>query len=125
MRRTIKRNRYSKRRNTHRKQRKQSKGGGIGASKFPPLPPSPPSSPRINKPSILINNESLIPPKPESKEYLNRRARLLKMREGIYKQSWTNMIMGREHPKPKLNSYGYPKSVFTVNNKVGFTKHES
>ena len=129
MRRPIKRNRYSKRRNTRRNPRKQSKGGGVGASKlqYPLLPASPPSTPRNNKPALSTNNESLIPPKPDSKEYLNRRARLLKMREDISKQSWTNMIMGREKPtlKPKLNSYGYPKSAFTVNNNVGFSKHES
>ena len=121
MRRTIKRNRYSKKRNTLRK---QCKGGGIGASKltFPPLPPSPPSTPRNNTPAVLINNESLIPPKPYSNEYLKRRGRLLKMREGISKQSWTNMIMGREKPKPNLNSYGYPKSFFNINKNQGFKK---
>ena len=121
MRRTIKRNRYSKKQYTRRK---QYKGSGIGASKlqYPLLPASPPSSPYRNKPLVSTNNESLLPPKPDSKEYLNRRAHLLKMREGISKQSWTNIIMGREKPKPNLNSYGYPKSFFTVNNKVGFSK---
>ena len=118
MRKTVKHNRYSKRRYTRRR------GGGIASSKpmYPPLPPSPPSTPRNNRPSILTNNESIIAAKPGTKEYEERKARLLNMKLRARRQTFMNILMGRETPKPSLNAYGYPKSAFTVNNKVGFKK---
>lgn len=104
MRKTVKRNRYSKRRHTRR-------GGGTVYSKpkYPLLPPSPPSTPRNNKPEILTNNESLVSAKPGSKEYEERMARLLNIRERA-----RNMyaLMGRKIPKRSFNKYGYPKSAF-------------
>ena len=83
---------------------------------YPPLPESP-----TNRVGILTNNESLIPPKKESNEYKKRHNRLMKVFTEARKQSLVNRIFGRKRPEPKLNSQGYPKSFFSVNNnKVGF-----
>jgi hypothetical protein len=116
MRKSIKRNIYNKKRYTRRK------GGGIGFSKvtYPPLPPSPPSTPRNNKPFVLTNNESLTRVKPGSKEYEERKARLLNMKRRAHTQTFINKIMRREQPKVSLNSFGYPKSAFNINKNRGF-----
>lgn len=85
--------------------------------KYPLLPESP-----TNRIGILTNNESLVPPKKESKEYKKRYNRLIKIFSKARERTLMNKILGRKHPKPNLDSEGYPKSFFNVNNKVGFTK---
>jgi hypothetical protein len=109
MRKTVKNNRYSRKRYTRR--------GGMnnGSRKYPPLPESP-----INRPPILTNNEHLIPPKKETNEYKKRQARLLNIFTKARKQTLMNKILGRKLPEAKLNSSGYPKSFFSVNTNTGF-----
>jgi hypothetical protein len=111
MRKTVKHNKYSRKRHTRR--------GGMKnePKKYPPLPESP-----TNRPPILTNNESLIPPQRESNEYKKRQARLVNTFSKARERTLLNKILGRKRPEPKLNSYGFPKSFFTVNNKVGFSK---
>jgi hypothetical protein len=103
-------------RNNRHKNNKTRKGGMKNESKiYPPLPESP-----TNRPPILTNNESLIPPKRESNQYIKRRNRLLNIFTKARQRTLKNIILGRKRPEPKLNSNGVPKSFFTVNNKVGF-----
>lgn len=100
----------------NRKHRKTRKGGMNNKSKkYPPLPETP-----TNRPPILTNNESLIPPKKESNQYIKRRNRLIDIFAKARQRTLKNIILGRKRPEPKLNSVGFPKSFFTVNNNIGF-----
>lgn len=115
MRKSIKSRRY----NLNRTRRK---GSGITTSKpvspYPPLPETP-----TNRPQIKINTNNLEPVKGEekAKRYLPLAKRVINAR----KRSTMNIILKREKPKPKLNSYGEPKSFFTINNNVGFRPTKS
>jgi hypothetical protein len=83
-------------------------GAGITSSKpvYPPLPESP-----TNRPSLLVNNESLKSPKKYSNEYLKRVLPLAKRVRNARHISLINRILGREPKKPKS-----PKSYFKINN---------
>lgn len=102
----------------HNKNLRKTRKGGMNSKPvrtYPPLPESP-----TNRKSLLTNNESLIPPKKNSEEYIKRRNRLMKTFSEARHRTLMNRLLGRKLPEPKLNSKGYPKSFFTVNNKVGF-----
>jgi hypothetical protein len=104
----------------HNKNLRKTRKGGMNsnqAKKYPPLPESP-----TNRKEILTNSESLMPPKKESEEYKKRHNRLMKIFNKARERTLMNKILGRKLPEPKLNSNGYPKSFFSVNNNVGFKK---
>lgn len=93
------------------------KGGGVAPSRplmqsYPPLPESP--TPR---PPVFVNNESLIPVKKGSNEYQKRADRLINQIRAARYQTLKNRILGKPKQTPQLNSHGYPKSFFTVNNR--------
>ena len=93
------------------------KGKGLVSSKpqsYPKLPESP-----TNKPEIMTNNESLLPPKPGSEERERRFQDLLQRYQQLRPSLW-NKIFGVKKPEVKLNKYGEPKSAFTVRNNLGF-----
>ena len=94
------------------------KAGGITSSKpglYPPLPETP-----TNRPALLTNNESLMAPKEGSEERHRRMDDLVKRYRAVRQKSLINKLFGKKTPNPKMDNFGYPKSFFTVNNKVGF-----
>lgn len=114
MRKTIKRNRYSRRRKTY-------KGSGLASSKplqissqYPELPESP-----TNRPIIGTQNENLA-----AITGNNRKKRLLPLAKRIVNArnpSFINRLFGRKKPVPPINTYGNIKSAFSINKKpVGF-----
>jgi hypothetical protein len=112
--------RRTRKHNKNRRNTKKGLRGGMNSSpvkKYPPLPESP-----INRVSVFTNNESLIPPKKESEESKKRHNRLMKIFSKARERTLMNRLLGRKQPEPKLDSNGFPKSFFTVNNKVGFSK---
>jgi hypothetical protein len=81
-------------------------------SKYPPLPESP-----TNRPKIKTNNQNLEMDINLQKERLMPLGRrLLKVRN----RTAINIILGRERQTPKLNTEGYLKGAFTLNNNVGY-----
>ncbi len=105
-----------KRYKTYNNLNTRKKGAGITTSKpvYPPLPESP-----TNRPSLLVNNESLKSPKKYSNEYLKRVLPLAKRVRNARHISLMNRIFGREPKKPKQNESKNLKSYFKVNN-AGF-----
>jgi hypothetical protein len=102
-----------------KKNRKPISGGVKNEQKkYPPLPESP-----TNRPPVLTNNESLLPPKKNSNQYKKRHNRLINIFTKARERTLKNIILRRKRPEPKLNSSGYLKSAFTINNdKIGFKK---